>query len=86
MASGDEETAHAHGIGELQRRYQALHELRIQADTSLKHANAQLEELKKEARENFGTDDMKELQAKLKEMESENARGAGGIPDIVGED
>ena len=59
-------------IDELRKRHQRLNERKIAAETELKGAIKRLDELKKEARETFGTDDILELQKKLKQMEAEN--------------
>jgi hypothetical protein len=61
-------------IETLQQRYQELNTRKIQAETSLGHARQQLETLKKEAREKFGTDDVAELREKLAAMKAENER------------
>ena len=52
-------------IEQLQERYRGLHTKKIQADTNLENAKNKLDELKKEAREKFGTDDVEELREKL---------------------
>lgn len=59
-------------IEELQARYQQLHTRKIQAETSLQHAQQQLEALQAEAREKYGTDDLAELRKKLEQMKAEN--------------
>ena len=59
-------------IDELRKRYQGLDKRKIEAETELKGAIKRLDELKKEARDTFGTDDILELQKKLKQMEAEN--------------
>lgn len=59
-------------IEELQQRYSRLNTRKIQAETNLDNARKQLESLKSQARETFGTDDIDELRDKLKEMQSEN--------------
>ena len=61
-------------IESLKARYEDLKSKKITAEADLKHANNTLEELRKEAREQFGTDDLEELRKKLREMEAENAR------------
>lgn len=59
-------------IDELQQKYQALNKRKIQAETNLDNARKQLELLKKEAREKYGTDDLVALQNKLAQMRAEN--------------
>ena len=59
-------------IEQLQARYRDLHTKKIQADTNLENAKSKLKELKDEAREKFGTDDVDELREKLRAMKAEN--------------
>src|SRR5258706_10365834 len=59
-------------IEELQKRYEKLHTRKIQAETNLENTQKQLEALKKEAREKFGTDDVAKLREMLATMKSEN--------------
>jgi hypothetical protein len=59
-------------IDQLQKRYQQLHERKIKAETNLDHARQQLDRLKQEAREKYGTDDVAELGKKLDAMRNEN--------------
>ncbi len=59
-------------IEKLTERYQELNKRKIQAETTLKNAQKQLEELRKAAREEYGTDDLAELKKKLEEMKREN--------------
>lgn len=61
-------------IDELQKRYQNLNNQKVVAETQLKSAQERLDELKKEARERYGTDDLDQLRAKLKEMQEDNER------------
>ena len=61
-------------IEALTRRYRELEKTRMQADVALEHATARLEELKAEARETYGTDDLAALQKQLQDMEADNAR------------
>lgn len=58
----------------LQQRYLKLNEKKIAAETELKGAKKRLEELQKEAREKYGTDDLAALQSKLEAMQAENER------------
>jgi chromosome segregation ATPase len=59
-------------IEELQTRYQELHTKKIQAETNFQHAKDLLENLKREAREKYGTDDLAELKTKLDAMIADN--------------
>ncbi|WP_437187433.1 hypothetical protein SH668x_000828 [Planctomicrobium sp. SH668] len=59
-------------IEQLTQRFTALNTKKIQAETKLEKAQEQLAELKKEAREKYGTDDAEALQLKLDQMQSEN--------------
>ena len=61
-------------IETLTGRYQKLHTQKIEAETNLKHALQQVEELKQQALEEFETDDIEQLKEKLDEMELENER------------
>lgn len=61
-------------IEELTDRYSKLNEKRVEAVTNAKNAEKRLEELRQQAREEFGTDDVDELREKLKQMEIENER------------
>src|SRR5262245_24653287 len=65
-------------IEELQQRYAKLHTKKIQADTNLEHARKQLEQLRKEARDKYGTDDLAELRKKLDQMQAENEAARAG--------
>lgn len=61
-------------LDSLKARFEDLKSRKITAEANLKHANATLEELRGEARSQFGTDDLDELRQKLREMEEENER------------
>jgi len=58
----------------LGRRYQALRERRIKAEAERESSERRLADLKREAREKYGTDDVAKLQAMLEEMQAENER------------
>jgi hypothetical protein len=62
------------GIEELQQRYQTLNEKRITAEANLENAQNRLNDLKKDARAKYGTDDIEQLQRMLQEMRAENER------------
>ena len=59
-------------IEALTKRHGELHNARIAAQTNLDRATEQLEQLKKDAREQYGTDDLNQLKEKLKAMKLEN--------------
>ncbi|MEX2389191.1 MAG: hypothetical protein WD534_15040 [Phycisphaeraceae bacterium] len=61
-------------IEQLQQRYNLLNTRRIQAETNLENAEKQLEKLKKQARKQYGTDDVEKLKAKLQQMEADNEK------------
>jgi hypothetical protein len=61
-------------IESLRLRYARLNERKITAAADLKNADEQLERLKQEARDQFGTDDAAELQKQLEELNRENER------------
>jgi chromosome segregation ATPase len=56
----------------LQQRYQSLNTRRIQAETNLENARKELDRLRHEARDKYGTDDVDELRKKLEQMKSDN--------------
>lgn len=64
----------AQSIEELQRRYQHLQQERVRAEANRDNAQKQLADLKAEARETYGTDDIEELRAKLAGMKTENEK------------
>jgi chromosome segregation ATPase len=64
----------AQTIAELQERYQKLQAEKVRAETNRENAEKRLEELKAEAREKYGTDDVEKLEAKLADMKAENER------------
>lgn len=61
-------------IEELQKRYQSLNTKRTQAETLRDEAKKRLDELKSQAREKYGTDNISDLQSQLQEMTAENGR------------
>ena len=70
MARADNDGAQT--IEELQARYQKLQQEKIRAETKRENAEQQLSELKAEALETYGTDDIEALKKKLEEMKAEN--------------
>lgn len=61
-------------IEQLRERYEKLNHRKTEATTLLKQAEGELERLRAEAKEKFGTDDLEALKKKLAEMEAENLR------------
>ena len=61
-----ERTAADQSIEVLQERYGKLNTRKIQAETNLENAHRQLETLKEEAREKYGTDDVETLLARAR--------------------
>ena len=61
-------------IDVLTQRYHTLNERKIQFQTQLQEAEKRLQELQKQAQEEFGTSDVDELQTKLQQMEAENEK------------
>lgn len=59
-------------IEQLQGRYSALNERKITAQANLITSQKNLADLQRQAREKYGTDDIAELQQKLKTMTEEN--------------
>ena len=64
----------AQDIEQLRRRHAELDKKKTIAETQLKSANEQLETLKRQAMESYGTDDLDELKKKLEAMKAENER------------
>lgn len=64
-------------IEALQQRYQQLRDKKIQAETHFGNAQKQLDELKQQAREKYGTDDVAELEQMLARMRLENEQRRG---------
>ena len=67
VPAGDEQS-----IEELRKRYEKLNRRKIQSERDLEHAKQRLDESKQQAREQYGTDDVAELRAKLNKMTAEN--------------
>lgn len=61
-------------LEQLTRRYQDLNDRKIRNHTLLEATQEQLEKLLTEAEQVFGTRDVDQLQAKLKQMEEENEK------------
>jgi hypothetical protein len=58
----------------LRERYETLNRKKITAEANLTTSSQNLESLQKQAREQYGTDDLALLRAKLEEMTKENER------------
>jgi chromosome segregation ATPase len=74
MALTTSKTPGQQDIEQLRKRHTELDRKKAAAEANLKTANEQLDQLKKQAREQFGTDDLEQLRAKLDEMKKENER------------
>jgi len=61
-------------IEQLKARYDDLNQKKIVFETRRDTAQDQLNELKATALEQYGTDDIKQLQKKLKELKAENEK------------
>ena len=61
-------------IEELRSRYETLRDKKTKAETLLSSANKELERLKAEAKAQYGTSDLAELETKLSQMEEENLK------------
>lgn len=64
----------AQSIDNLKTRYEDLNEKRIQSETKLEEAKRQLKQFQKQAIDEFGTDDLDELEKKLEVMKAENEK------------
>jgi len=61
-------------IEALRERHKRLDEQRVRAEESLRNLREQLDGLKADARERYGTDDVERLRTMLAEMRAENER------------
>jgi hypothetical protein len=68
----DNRTEDAQDINALKQRYDDLREKKTIAETDLRNAERELQKLKKEAKEAYGTDDLTSLQKKLEAMRQAN--------------
>ena len=59
-------------IEELQARYQGLTAKKIKVETQRDHAQEQLKQIKAQALEQFGSDDLETLKLRLAEMKKSN--------------
>ena len=68
------EQNNARDIEALRKQYENLNKKKITAEANLTTSTQTLENLKKQAQEKYGTDDLDQLRAKLEEMRMENER------------
>ncbi len=61
-------------IEQLRERYDRLNHRKTEAQTLLKSAESELERIRADARDKFGTDDVDALKKMLAELEAENLR------------
>jgi chromosome segregation ATPase len=61
-------------IDALRAKFDELNTRKTKAETNLENARKQLEKIKAEAREHFGTDDLEALKKKLAEIAEDNKR------------
>ena len=59
-------------IEELRKRHRELETRRTRAEADLENASRQLDAVKAESRERYGTDDLSQLRRKLDEMRAQN--------------
>lgn len=59
-------------IEQLKQRYEALRDKKSKTEGELKSKQQQLEDLQKQARDTWGTDDVTALEAKLEQMKRDN--------------
>jgi hypothetical protein len=67
-------TVEQQDIEQLRRRHADLHVKKIQAETKKRESENRLTELKKQARDQYGTDDLEELKKKLEAIKADNER------------
>ena len=61
-------------IESLKRRHRELENQKIAAQTNLDRAAEELDQLRRDAREQYGTEDLDQLRQKLEEMKRDNER------------
>jgi len=61
-------------IEQLKERFDELNTEKVRLQTQKERAEKDLQELKQQAREQFGTDDLKKLQAMLTDMKKKNEK------------
>jgi len=66
------ETTEPQDIELLKQRHRKLNEEKIKAETNELRAREELEKLRAEAKQKYGTDDLEELKRKLEEMKQQN--------------
>ncbi len=70
-------------IEQLKKRFDEFNTQKIQVETKLKSAEQTLNQLKAEAMEEHGSDDMKTLTAKLKTIKKENEAKRAGYEKLL---
>ena len=68
----DKKIGSSQTIEQLQSRHEALNKQKIQVETQRDHAISQLNELKSQAKELYGSDDVEQLKKTLAEMKAAN--------------
>lgn len=68
----DTDEGKSQSIEELQKRFQGLNEQKIKVETQREHALAQLNDLKAQAKEIYGSDNVDELKQILDQMKASN--------------
>ncbi len=74
MARGTTPDAAVGEMDRLRKRYEDLSRKKTVCETNLENARRNLEGLRAQAREQYGTDDLEALRAQLEEMKAENQR------------
>ena len=67
-----EKTKTGASIEQLQKRYEGLNNQKIKVETQREHALQQLKELKAQAKEQYGSDDLAQLKTMLADMKNKN--------------
>ena len=70
--SADE--SEAQDIATLKKRYEKLQTEKTRAETKLESAQKELQNLKKDAKKDYGTDELPALQKKLQDMKEQNEK------------
>ena len=72
--AADNRTKPALDIEQLRKKHKELERQKTTAEANLKTATDQLEALKEEARQKYGTDDLDQLRRRLAEMKESNEK------------
>ena len=84
-SEGDRAPGAPQEIQTLKERYDRLSHKKTAAETELNGLRMQLEELKRKAREAYGTDDLEELKRKLEAMKRETEEKRAGYQKSLDE-